>query len=236
MSAAMNALSSKLNFYNTTEDPMDGGANPNPGLLGKFLPSMANPAGGGGGHEEEQEGLLPKLGSVAKNSMVHIHRKATGAVNTVTELTISRERWAMFFVAEALGALLMSASFAFLPFIVLAPQKFALTFTLGSLSFLSGFAVLKGYTVLIGHLMDRERLPFSSAYVGTMLGTLYASLVYRSYLLTLAFSVGQICALVYFFVSYIPGGTRMLNFMAGLFCGCAKRLCCKDTGGYSLPL
>ena len=41
----MNALSSKLHFYNTVEDPMDGGAtkagDQGVGLLSKLIPGMA---------------------------------------------------------------------------------------------------------------------------------------------------------------------------------------------------
>merc|ERR1719252_321425 len=106
----MNALSSKLHFYNTVEDPMDGGATKaggqGVGLLRKLIPGMATTslANVGQGEEEEKEGLIPSIGNFAKSSIRSIHDTASGAVNNVKELTISREKWIIFFVAEGLGA------------------------------------------------------------------------------------------------------------------------------------
>mmetsp|Transcript_41072 Transcript_41072/g.89749 ORF Transcript_41072/g.89749 Transcript_41072/m.89749 type:complete len:146 (-) Transcript_41072:83-520(-) len=129
-----------------------------------------------------------------------------------------------------------SGFFFFLPMIVFAPQKFALLFTLGSLCFMASFSILRGHIAFFRHLISRSRILFSTTYVLSMLGTLWASLVYRSYVLTVVFSSVQVTALVWFLVSYIPGGRRALGFawsIAWRFMrGCTKCV----TKGSLLPL
>merc|ERR1719456_2186375 len=104
----------------------------------------------------------------------------------------------------------MSLAFAFLPVIVFAPQKFALLYTLGSLCFLSSFAALKGHAAFLAHLLSRGRVAFSATYLVSMLGTLWASLVSRSYIFTMLAACVQVIALSWFLVSYIPGGKKAL--------------------------
>eukprot|EP00929_Paragymnodinium_shiwhaense_P079151 TRINITY_DN41158_c0_g1_i1.p1 TRINITY_DN41158_c0_g1~~TRINITY_DN41158_c0_g1_i1.p1 ORF type:complete len:272 (+),score=57.32 TRINITY_DN41158_c0_g1_i1:148-963(+) len=164
-------------------------------------------------------------------------KMAKTAATTVQENAISRERWMYFFGGIALGTLLMSLSMAFLPMIVFAPQKFALLYTLGSLCFLSSFSILRGHGAFLRHLLSRQRVLFTLTYVSSMVGTLWASLIYRSYLLAIAFSAMQVCALSWFLVSYIPGGRRALGMassMAWRFCkGCCR---CVTGGSRMLPL
>lgn len=102
-----------------------------------------------------------------------------------------------FFMAFAVG----------MPVIVLRPSKFALCFTVGSLMFMSSFALLKGPSAHIMSMLTLDRLPFTATYVGSMLSTLYASLVIRSYVLVVITSGIQMCTLAYYFLSFIPGGT-----------------------------
>lgn len=46
------------------------------------------------------------------------------------------------------------------------------------------------------------------AYVGSMIGTLYACLVMKSYPLVLIFSAVQLVALAWYFLSFVPGGSQ----------------------------
>lgn len=62
-------------------------------------------------------------------------------------------------------------------------------------------------------VMDLCRLPFTAVYFSSLFLTLYATLMAKSYVLTLVFSVLQLCGLTSFLVSYIPGGSHMLKFM-----------------------
>lgn len=65
----------------------------------------------------------------------------------------------------------------------LFPAKFALPFTLGSACNMGAVASLRGYRAQAAHMLSKERLPFSTVYVGSMLATLWAALVAHSYFL-----------------------------------------------------
>ena len=49
----------------------------------------------------------------------------------------------------------------FLPVIILAPSKFALCFTLGSVLVLGAFVSLRGWRSQLVHMFSAERLPFT---------------------------------------------------------------------------
>jgi len=141
-------------------------------------------------------------------------------------------------------ATLIASSFFFfmaftvgMPVIVIRPSKFALCFTVGSLMFMSSFALLKGPTAHLKSMVTLDRLPFTVSYVGSMLLTLYAALVVRSYVFVIATSTIQMATLAYYFLSFLPGGTAgarvflftltktaKLIFQAslGIFKGCLK--------------
>ncbi|KAJ6894839.1 hypothetical protein NC652_028555 [Populus alba x Populus x berolinensis] len=99
-------------------------------------------------------------------------------------------------------------SFAlFLPVIVLVPQKFAICFTLGCGFIIASFFALKGPKNQLAHMSSKERLPFTLGFIGSMVGTLYVSMVLHSYFLSVLFSVIQVLALAYYAISYFPGGS-----------------------------
>ncbi|KAJ6752520.1 hypothetical protein OIU85_002892 [Salix viminalis] len=99
----------------------------------------------------------------------------------------------------------------FLPVIVLVPQKFAICFTLGCGSIIGSFFALKGPKNQLAHMSSKERLPFTLGFIGSMVGTLYVSMVWHSYVLSVLFSVIQVLALVYYAISYFPGGSAGLK-------------------------
>lgn len=148
----------------------------------------------------------------------------------VQAASIGRQQWICFFVLLLIGCLLMCISFASLPLIVLAPHKFAGVFTMGSLCFLGSFSALKGFGSFVAHLTSKDRLTLSAGYIGSMAGTLWASLWYRSTLLTIAFTVVQVSQLLWFFVSYIPGGSAVLGFLCDSCSQALRRACCGCCG------
>mmetsp|Transcript_11328 Transcript_11328/g.19822 ORF Transcript_11328/g.19822 Transcript_11328/m.19822 type:complete len:243 (-) Transcript_11328:214-942(-) len=115
------------------------------------------------------------------------------------------------------GVFLLLAFVIFLPVIILSPSKFALSFTLGCLLIMVGFAQLRGWQQQLGHMFSKERLPFSAAYLGSIAATLYCALVMKSYLLSLLCSGLQVVTLLYYLMSYFPGGTEGLKFMLQMF-------------------
>lgn len=78
---------------------------------------------------------------------------------------------------------------------------------------LSSFAVLKGPKAFLGILIERSKLPWSSAYVVGLVGTLVSTIILKSYLLTAFFGLLQVIALLYFLASFVPGGKTFLNFL-----------------------
>ncbi|XP_077237535.1 got1/Sft2-like vescicle transport protein family isoform X1 [Tasmannia lanceolata] len=102
----------------------------------------------------------------------------------------------------------------FLPVMVLLPQKFAICFTLGCVFIIGSFFALKGPKNQLVHMSSKERLPFTLGFIGTMVGTIYVSMVLHSYILSVLFSALQVLALSYYAVSYFPGGSAGLKFLS----------------------
>ena len=136
--------------------------------------------------------------------------------NSVNDISATKERLTMFGIFAAAGVVCMIFAFTFLPFLIISPHKFSLLFTMGSALMLVSFSFLRGHVEFVKHLSSIERLPFSGSYIVSLVGTLYSSLVMGSYLLTMIFSVIQIIALLYFLVSYIPGGVSALTFVGSM--------------------
>lgn len=130
----------------------------------------------------------------------------------------SGEQLMLFFALAGGGAFfLFMAFFLFLPVIILAPSKFALSFSLGCCLVLSGFAALKGWRRQAAQMLARDRLPFTAGYLGSVALTLYASIFLGSYLLSLLASGLQVVALLYYLTSYYPGGTDTVRWVLGMF-------------------
>lgn len=82
-----------------------------------------------------------------------------------------------------------------------------------------------------------RRLPFTAVYFSSLFLTLYATLVAKSYVLTLVFSVLQLCGLSSFLVSYIPGGTHMIKFLGQAAWQVMRKVFkCGDSRDMSLPI
>lgn len=165
----------------------------------------------------EQNGLLQTGFSAVKDGASRMLDGANSMVNatraTIADNPLSSQSMLVFGVVAAVGVLFMFLAFLTLPLLVFAPSKFALLFTMGSLCFLAALALLRGVTALSRHLIEPSRLPFTAVYFSSLFLTLYATLMAKSYVLTLVFSVLQLCGLASFLVSYIPGGTHMLKFL-----------------------
>mmetsp|Transcript_106618 Transcript_106618/g.331122 ORF Transcript_106618/g.331122 Transcript_106618/m.331122 type:complete len:261 (-) Transcript_106618:104-886(-) len=201
--------------------------------LGGALPGLSSAAdlgGIAGVAAATQKGMQ---GVAAMTGRAKTMAKSAGT--TISENAISRQRWTSFFGGVLMGSCLISLAFAFLPMVVFAPQKFALLFTLGSLSVMSSFSILRGHAAFVRHLLSRSRALFSAVYVSSMTGTLWASLIYRSYLLTMLFAAVQVTALAWFLVSYIPGGRRALGFATGIAWRITRTCCRCASKGSILP-
>ncbi|KAG0464433.1 hypothetical protein HPP92_020052 [Vanilla planifolia] len=105
----------------------------------------------------------------------------------------------------------------FLPVMALVPQKFAICFTLGCTFVIGSFFALKGPKAQLLHMLSKKRLPFTFGFIGSMVGTIYVSVVLHSYILSVFFSMLQVLALSYYAISYFPGGSAGLRFISSTF-------------------
>jgi hypothetical protein len=135
-----------------------------------------------------------------------------------------KQRIVGFLGCIMMGVFCFSFAAALLPVLVVSSRKFALLFTLGSLFFIASFGLLKGPVIHAKSLMKKEKLPFTGAYVGSLVLTLYTACVLQSQFLTIFSSGIQLAALVYFFMSYIPGGVTGVTFMCKTMANMCIRL------------
>ncbi|WVW79525.1 hypothetical protein I302_101494 [Kwoniella bestiolae CBS 10118] len=122
------------------------------------------------------------------------------------------ERFLGFLACCAGGIACFGVAFLFLPILAIKPRKFALAFTLGSLLFMLGFAILHGPWNHLKHILSPERLPFSLAYFGSLALTLFFAIGIRSTLGTLIAAIIQVVALLSYLAAYFPGGITTLRF------------------------
>jgi len=82
---------------------------------------------------------------------------------------------------------------------------------------MGAFFALKGPKAQALHMISTERLPFTLGFLGSMCATLYASMVLHSYIFSVFFSGIQVLALLYYVISYFPGGSAGLQFLTSFF-------------------
>ncbi|ESO89961.1 hypothetical protein LOTGIDRAFT_192494 [Lottia gigantea] len=128
-----------------------------------------------------------------------------------------------FIVCLLMGTFCFSLAGLYLPMLAFKARKFAALYTLGSIFVISSFSFLWGPVHHVKHLFSGPRLPFTIAYFGTMFATLYFSLWVHKTLFTIIFAFAQIIALVWYFVSYIPGGQTGLKFFTKVFYAAASK-------------
>ncbi|KAK2073126.1 hypothetical protein P8C59_007430 [Phyllachora maydis] len=102
--------------------------------------------------------------------------------------------------------------FVLFPVLWPKPRKFVILWTFGSVLFLASFAVMMGPVPYVQHLTSGNRMPFTTAYFGSIGMTLYFSLGLHSTLLTLFSAIVQLSCLLWYLVSYFPMGSSGLRF------------------------
>jgi hypothetical protein len=90
---------------------------------------------------------------------------------------------------------------------------------------MAAFALVKGPTAWIKSVFSREQAPFTIAYFTSVVGTLYACLVWRSYFMVMIFSGIQIYALGYYAFGNMPGGAYGLRLIGAVIKQAVNNLC-----------
>lgn len=145
-----------------------------------------------------------------------------------------QQRFKMFTTLLGLSALFFALGFFVgLPLITVRPQKFALCFSFGSLLFMSSFAILRGPSAHLQHMLSMDRLPFTTVYLGSMFGTLYYTFNtggVSGYITVLTASGLQLLALLWYLITFLPGGASgmkvltkgIMTILKPILLGCAK--------------
>jgi len=228
-------LSSDLNSY-LSRSTSNSSINSVTSKLSSFkLPTLNTiksfGGGGGSGQPEDEE---PFLGvqvddgnGSSGGSQSWFSRKADDWLPSLTK----KQRILGFMTSLILGMICFGLAVSLLPMLMINPRKFSLLFSLGSAFTLSSFSFLWGPYNHLVHLLSRERLPFTSIYLSSLILTLYFAMGLQSAILTPIAACAQVVALVWFVVSYIPGGQTGLRFMTKMCSGF-----CRSSVNKNLPV
>jgi len=133
-----------------------------------------------------------------------------------------QQRFKVFCALLFLSALFFALAFFIgVPLLAMKPQKFALSFTCGSLTFMGSFAILKGPYEHFSSMFTVQRMPFTTIYLGSIAMTLYLTCTkggLKGYAYVLIASGVQLMALLWYLVSFLPGGTMGLQIVARSIC------------------
>lgn len=88
---------------------------------------------------------------------------------------------------------------------------------MGSLLSLAAFAILRGPIAFAQHLISPERRLFTLFYFGSMVGTLVAVFSIQQYFVIVLCALVQFVAIVWYYVSYLPGGIAGMSWMTRAF-------------------
>ena len=86
---------------------------------------------------------------------------------------------------------------------------------------MGSFSILKGPVEHLKSMVTMERMPFTIIYLGSMAWTLYLTCSkggLKGYAYVMVASVIQLVALVWYLVSFLPGGTMGLRLVANVMC------------------
>lgn len=107
----------------------------------------------------------------------------------------------------------------FLSFIVFAmPIKFALLFTFGNVLAVGSTAFLTGPEQQLRMMLDDVRVYATAIYAGCVVLALVCALLIHSKILTIIAVICEICALIWYSLSYIPFARRMVSDLTIRLC------------------
>ena len=169
--------------------------------------------------ESQSLPLFSTLQSSASSSLSSLQSSASGMLPQSTPATIFglsyATRFRLFTCLLLLSAVFLSlALFVGLPALALRPQKFALSFAFGNFAFQGAFSMLVGPIAHVKSMLQPDRLPFTAVYLGSTASTLYFCFSYggvSGYVMVLASVVLQLLSLLWYLITFIPGGSRGLQ-------------------------
>jgi hypothetical protein len=97
--------------------------------------------------------------------------------------------------------------------IVISPQKFTEFFSMAVIALIVGLAFLNGPRSYLKKLTAKKSMIATSVLFGSMILSLYFSLIEGSYLYSLIFCVIEFNAVILFFCNSFPIGTQGVKFI-----------------------
>lgn len=223
-------LKADLDSYLSESKSNSGGSASLSSLAQTFtLPTLKSPFSTSRARNKDDTELLIDPGSGGSNNT----SSSSSWLEKQLPSLSKKQRIFGFMTCLILGLFCFSFSTIYIPIIVVKARKFALLFSLGSVFVMGSFSFLWGPVNHIKHLFNRERLPFTTVYLGTLALTLYFAMGLQNTILTAIAAACQVCALLWFVISYIPGGQTGLKFFTRI----CSSLCRRTVGGgSSLPI
>ncbi len=164
---------------------------------------------------EESEALIS---SIQKNVKLKLGYVEEGMDECFPSLTYQQRLWG-FGLCLALGMVLSYMS----GFYLVRPAKFAMLYTTGNLFALCSTMFLMGPAAQIQRMFHPDRAIATGIYLGTMVLTVIVAVRSGSLALVLPLIVLQYVALIWYSLSYVPFGQRILKACMGY---CCKGVCC----------
>ncbi|KJE95778.1 hypothetical protein CAOG_006191 [Capsaspora owczarzaki ATCC 30864] len=200
--------------------PMDGNSSSSSsGFAGQLSAMVFGGSNNGASATSTQSGNGTSTGSNASSasnddaSFVLGNSALYGGSNESC-MELSRTQRAIGFVLFlAAGAFCFALSFLYTPMLILKARQFALMFSLGSVFVLTSFFILVGPVTQSRRLIASERAPFTAFYFFTLFITIYSALIWQSFIYTIVFAGLQVAALVWYVISFVPGGSVGLKIL-----------------------
>ena len=127
------------------------------------------------------------------------------------------------------GLLVIGAGFAFmllallfLPLFVVKPHKFCALYSLGTATIFGGVVIIKGRGMASTLLSKRYAL-FTLLFAASFACEFYFAVFNPRYLLVILFLALHTVSALYLLLAAVPGGTRLLNGVFGLFFASARQ-------------
>eukprot|EP00347_Sterkiella_histriomuscorum_P017023 403350952 len=124
------------------------------------------------------------------------------------------------FACLFLSGLFLMLAFLTLPTIILSPQRFTTLFTISMILLIVALAFLNGPQTYAQKLTEKKNVFASCILIGSIILSLYFSIIAGSYLLSILFCIIEFNAVLLFFCNTFPAGKTGMR----LFGGAAKTM------------
>jgi len=114
------------------------------------------------------------------------------------------QRLSGFVMLFVFGVVCLGIAMALVPTLLVVPKKFAFFVTMGNFFLVASTAILIGVKRQIKSMSESHRIHAAFVFVFSMLMTLVAAVYWKSYVLSVAFTVLQVSSFAWYTLSYIP--------------------------------